>query len=133
MNAAELLAELERRFPSLGTDDENVDVCDQWDALVAWLAELVGPDYMPKPADCPLCGEFVGNSGVCADCYCTACGRESLACSIDPCAQVIADRSERGAVSLPLLAFQAGCALGLASALWSVYLRLAAQIGGLGL
>ena len=133
MDESKLLAELERRFPSLGTDDENVDMGDQWDALVAWHAELVGPGYQVKPADCPLCGEFVGNSGVCADCCCTACGRESLACSIDPCAQVIADRGERGAVSLTLLTFQAGAAIGLASGLWSLYLRLVAQIGGLGL
>ena len=40
---------------------------------------------------------------------------------------------ERGAVSLPLLTFQACAAVGLASALWAVYLRLVAQIGGMGL
>lgn len=40
---------------------------------------------------------------------------------------------QRGAVSLPLLTFQACAAIGLASGLWSLYLRLAAQIGGFGL
>jgi hypothetical protein len=133
VDQSELLAELERRFPSLGTDDENVDMGDQWDALVQWHRELAGPGYQVKPADCPLCGEFVGNGGVCPDCTCTACGRDSLDCSRNPCAQVRADRGERGAVSLPLLTFQACAAIGLASALWSVYLRLVAQLGGFGL
>lgn len=132
MDESKLLAELERRFPSLGTDDDNVDLSDQWTALCDWHAELVGPYYETKPADCPTCGEFVGNSGICADCHCTACGRESLDCSRNPCAAVLRDR-EAGAVSLPLLTFQACAALGLASGLWSVYLRLVAQIGGLGL
>jgi hypothetical protein len=136
MDQSKLLAELERRFPWLveataeAMAEEIIDALADWytgakeqavaQALSEALEKREAYEQALRAVE-SLTGE-IDDLGECLD-Y--------------PAADVIAmgkgDDSESGAVSLPLLTFQACAAIGLASALWGLYLRLVAQLGGLGL
>ena len=112
MDESKLLAELERRFPWLAVDAESDDYdepsgADVISDLAAWYSELCAQEFR-----------------------CKACGRPEGTCSRNPCPAVLRDR-ETGAVSLPLLTFQACAAIGLASGVVSVVTWAQGVLGGL--